>query len=298
MTLGANVFVEAKRTIDTDIPNVIYPDANSNLVCDNVVITDREAFFCPKEIKAKNLSYTREFKAGNNTVCLPFALSKELNSSISYICTYDSEEDGTFWFTSKATGVAANTPVLLVTKEACSLDLTDVNIPVGITPDDQKVKGSGANGSLSYGVFKLTARDEILGAANGEKVYGLSGDKFQPATQSANFPSFRMVLCSATKANAASAAPRQIRVRDEQGREINIGGGTSAIEEVSADAPAFSVKGGVGEIIIISESNYGKVEVYALDGRVAAIADVTEGTTSVNVQHGLYIVMGKKVIVK
>ncbi len=298
ITLGANVFVEAMNTLTTKIPNVIYPDAAGNIMCDNVMITDREAFFCPKEIKAKNVTYNRTFTKGSNTVCLPFPVSADLNENISYVCTYDSEEDNYFWFTSASGEIEANTPMLLVANNDFELNLEDITIPVSATPSDQKVKGKETDGSTSYGTFKFCSRNEILGAANGEKVYGLSGDKFQPATASANFPSFRMVICSATKASATGNAPRRIGIRDEQGKEINIDGIVTGIDEVEATAAALDIRGGHGEIIITSETELGQVEVYALDGRLAAVANVVEGTTSVNVANGLYIVMGKKVVVK
>lgn len=304
LTLGKNVFAVAKNTLSTAIANVIYPDADDNMVCDNVVIEDKEAFYNPIDFKAKSLTYNREFKEGNNTVCLPFPLKKSLNENIEAVSTYDTEEVDskgvpTFWFTVKMSGeIEANTPVLLTAKTAFTLSLTDVELAVSDTPSDQRVMVADTKtGGASFGTFKLIGRDEVLGAANAEKVYGLSGTKFQPASSTASFPAFRMVVCSATKATSASA-PRRIGFRDEMGKEINIGGGTTAIEDINADATEFSVKGGVGELTITAEADYGKVEIYSLDGRVAAVANVAAGTTSVSLQHGLYIVMGKKVVVK
>lgn len=304
LTLGKNVFAVAKNTLSTAIANVIYPDADDNMVCDNVVIEDKVAFYNPIDFKAKSLTYNREFKEGNNTVCLPFPLKKSLNENIEAVSTYDTEEVDskgvpTFWFTVKMSGeIEANTPVLLTAKTAFTLSLTDVELAVSDTPSDQRVMVADTKtGGASFGTFKLIGRDEVLGAANAEKVYGLSGSKFQPASSTASFPAFRMVVCSATKATSASA-PRRIGFRDEMGKEINIGGGTTAIEDINADATEFSVKGGVGELTITAEADYGKVEIYSLDGRVAAVANVAAGTTSVSLQHGLYIVMGKKVVVK
>ncbi len=297
LTLGANEFAVAKNTISTEIANVIYPDANENMVSDKVVITDKKAFFAPVAFEAATLSYDRTFAADNSTVILPFPVKKsDMPEGVTAVSTYDSEEDNIFWFTVKTSEIEANTPMLLsVDKE---VQLTFENVNVAQTPADQYKFANGSDESKSFGTFKtLIGRDEVLGAANAARVYGLTGGKFQPATSAAQFPAFRMVICSANKATPDSA-PRRIGFKDEQGKEINIGGGTTAIEDVEADAAELTVKGGVGELTITAGADYGKVEIYALDGRVAAVANVTEGVTSVSLQNGLYIVMGKKVVVK
>ena len=95
---------------------------------------------------------------------------------------------------------------------------------------------------------------------------------------------------------AAQAAPRGIGIVDEKGVEIT--GDLSGIGSVNADASSLTIAGGQGEIIITSDADYGKVEIYAVDGKLAAVANVIVGTTTVDVQKGLYIVMGKKVLVK
>ena len=298
-TIKENIFTES-ATSDLDGIDNVYYKSGANYVSKNIKITDKENFYCPAEIKINAGSYTRALKASYNAVCLPFELTADMSESIAYICEYDSEEGGKFWFTSVEGAIAPNTPALLVGKggvEPFTLNIAGKTLMP--TPPAQKVEGgTGNDNSRSYGTFKKMGRDEILGASQGYRIYGLTGEKFQAAGDKASFPAFRMAIASANVSREGEAAPRRIGIRDEQGREITIGGGESAIEDVEAAASGLSIKGGVGELIITSEANYGKVDVYALDGRLAAVANVTEGTTSVSLQSGLYIVMGKKVIVK
>lgn len=304
VAVGANVFVKSQTNDLAGINNVFYEDENGNYVSDVVVITDKTNFYCPAEITPTSLSYTRTFGTGYNAVCLPFDIDESTFSGDAYVCTYDAEENGKFWFTSVAGTIPANTPALVLGKEGVtSISLNTSGLTLKATPADQVQQGKGdGDNSQSYGTFKTLNAGEFKGQHNAGGVYGLSGNMFQPAGDKANFPAFRMIVWTKTAVNTQSdnaPAPRKIGVRDEMGREITIGGGTSAIEDVKADeAPAFSIKGGVGELTITSENELGKVEVYALDGRLAAVANVTEGTTSVSLQSGLYIVMGKKVIVK
>ncbi|MDE7407926.1 MAG: hypothetical protein K2M76_05845, partial [Muribaculaceae bacterium] len=70
------------------------------------------------------------------------------------------------------------------------------------------------------------------------------------------------------------------------------------IDNVELEGAMLDVVGAQGEIIITTEADYGKVEIYTVNGSVATVANVMAGTTTVNVPSGIYIVMGKKVMVK
>lgn len=298
-TLDQNVFAVSTNAIlfaegenEVKVVNLIYP-SGKNYYCDNVELTDKVNFYSPLNFTAKNLYYNRAFKQGYNTVCLPFPVNANSYGKIEYVCKYDKETPEKFWFTAIEGNIEANTPVLLVTTdEFTGLELTDYTFA-----KTNKQVFQDPNGSDSWGTYKQAKRDEFGGASNGDKVYGLNGDKFQAASANALFTPFRMVL-SSTSASSSNAPMRSIGIRDEQGKEIHIGGIVTGIEDVDGDMVSLDIRGGHGEIIITSETELGQVEVYALDGRLAAIANVVEGTTSVNVANGLYIVMGKKVVVK
>lgn len=313
VTVPVNAFIKSETTDLTGINNVYANQKNSEgedyWVSEKVVITDKNAFYCPVQIDAKEVEYTRTIKEGYNVACLPFELSVEDCSDLSYVCTYQKEDQSTFWFTA-VNKAEANKPLLLVGNEGAAeltINLNKAQNIIEATPNTNQIIEGGADGekTKSYGLFRTTLASEIRGGSETAKVYGLNNNgKFQAAMSDPNgtdvkFSPFRMVIWSALNLSPEQAnAPRRIGILDENGKEINIGGIVTGIDEVESSAAALDIRGGHGEIIITSETELGQVEVYALDGRLAAIANVDEGTTSVNVANGLYIVMGKKVIVK
>lgn len=274
------------------IANLIY-DTNK---CKNVVIEDKVDFYAPFDITTTGtVTVQRTFTSGYNTVCLPFELNASYAAGIQYLCTYDTETPEKFWFTKREGAIAANTPVLMVNTSDVTL-----NIPAGTIikkTENQivEITGQTSEQSKSFGTLKLTGVDEFVGNYNSYKIYGLKGNKFVGAGEGASFPAFRSVISSAV-ATASEQAPRRIGIRDEKG--IVIVDDEAGIENVAAEATSLEVTSAQGEIIINSEADYGEVAIYTLDGRVAAVANVMVGTTTVSVERGIYIVMGKKVMVK
>lgn len=294
-TIPANRFAKSQDTGLEEYNNMIYDG-----VCQKAVLTDRNAFYCPENIEVKEVEYARIFKKGMNAVCLPFELKKELNENIDALCRYDKETTDKFWFKRYAEPMAPNTPVLLIAKEDFTLSFTG-SVFMDKTPDDQIVKDEGdlEDPSKSYGLLKKANSTEFQEGATGyHKIYGLKNGTFAPAANNTvEFPAFRMVVYSNNTTEAGvNAAPRHIGILDEKGVEIT--GEYTDVESIYTEASGITVTAGAGEINITSDADYGKVPVYTMDGKVAAMADVTAGTTTVSVQSGLYIVMGKKVIVK
>ena len=284
--------------------NVYYGTAG-NYKCDNVNIVDKaqEAngnsipFYAPVDMNVKAVSYNRTFKEGYNSVCLPFDFKKV--AGVTSLCTYDSETPEKFFFQIQSNAIPANTPFLLIAENAIELTEPIKDVTIKATPAKMFVSFEGHTANdLSFGTFDRLNATNFDGAQDGYKIYGLNGQKFQAAGPNNTFAAFRMAIRSelVTTQSEADNAPRRIAILDERG--IEIGSGLEGIEGVESDATSFSVATGVGEIIFTSEADYGKVEVYSLDGRVAAVADVMVGTSTVNVAKGVYIVMGKKVMVK
>lgn len=297
ITLEPNAFIKSESADIEGMENVII---NGN-ECANVVITDKKPFFAPFEIQAENVTYNRTFTPGFNTVCLPFNLSKDLDSNIGGVFEYDAETAEKFWFTMIDGSIPANTPALLNTTAGFN-DLILNNITIAATPKTQLTEGGSANDGLSksHGTFKSVNAGQFLGQSQAEKVYGLKAGSstFEPAGANANFPAFRMVISSELAAqNNTLRTPRQLGIRDSKGIEIT-DQFTTGIESVQADASSLNVTTGVNEIIISSEADYGKVNIHSIDGKLVTVANVTAGTTTVNVNSGIYIVLGKKVMVK
>lgn len=297
ITLEPNAFIKSESADIEGMDNVII---NGN-ECASVVITDKKPFFAPFEIQAENVTYNRTFTPGFNTVCLPFNLSKDLDSNIGGVFEYDAETAEKFWFTMIDGSIPANTPALLNTTAGFN-DLILNNITIAATPTTQLTEGGSANDGLSksHGTFKSVNAGEFLGQSQANKVYGLKvgTSTFEPAGANANFPAFRMVISSELAAqNNTLRTPRQLGIRDSKGIEIT-DQFTTGIESVQADASSLNVTTGVNEIIITSEADYGKVNIHSIDGKLVTVANVTAGTTTVNVNSGIYIVLGKKVMVK
>ena len=301
ISLPVNRFAKSATADLTGVNNIFY---GVNNTCDNVVITDGGKlpnsdnevldFYAPVDIQTANMTYTRKFNKGYNTVCLPFELTADAN--IKALCEYESETPDKLYFTKIEGTIPANTPVLLVANSDFSFE----NKPATIKKTtDMIIVGKGpGNSSESYGFLKKTGRGEFEGDSQGYRVLGLKGQSFMAAAEGATFPAFRMVVTGSPAAVAASKAPRAIGILDEKGVEIT--DLLTGVQTVAADEEelTFDIVAGQGEIIFTSFEDFGKVEIYTLDGKVAAVANVTEGTTSVNVQKGLYIVMGKKFVVK
>lgn len=297
ITLEPNAFIKSESADIEGMDNVII---NGN-ECASVVITDKKPFFAPFEIQAENVTYNRTFTPGFNTVCLPFNLSKDLDSNIGGVFEYDAETAEKFWFTMIDGSIPANTPALLNTTAGFN-DLILNNITIAATPKTQLTEGGSANDGLSksHGTFKSVNAGQFLGQSQANKVYGLKvgTSTFEPAGANANFPAFRMVISSELAAqNNTLRTPRQLGIRDSKGIEIT-DQFTTGIESVQADASSLNVTTGVNEIIITSEADYGKVNIHSIDGKLVTVANVTAGTTTVNVNSGIYIVLGKKVMVK
>ena len=305
-SLPVNTFAQSADDdiAGSEVANVYYGTNND---CDKVIVTDATNFMCPVDIVTSNVEYTRKFKAGYNAACLPFALDYAANKdNILSICTYDQEDADRFWFTKNDGPIAAYTPVLIVGKsgaDAFTLNMSDLETPVTIaktnTSNAYYVGAGTTEEGISYGTYKATNYEQFEGAKNGYKIYGLQAGQFVYAgANTPDFPAFRMVISSSfvKTPEQASNMPRRIGIRNANG--VDITDETSGIATPSADATSFSVVGGQGEIKITSEADYGDVAIYSLDGKMIKVANVMAGTTSVNLQQGVYIVLGKKVMVK
>lgn len=284
--------------------NLIFSDGT----CEEVVINDKSAtsFYCPEDITAGAVTLDRQFSEGQNVVCLPFELNYGLSDKIAALCKYDKETPTKFWFKKVAESIPANTPVLLVSTEGSGSFTFDSEALKGIslkkTDSTQLVmdEGDAEEPSKCYGLFKKATREEFQGGASeSHKVYGFTKKgTFSPAGEGINLPAFRIAIYSDIATQTGElAAPRRIGILDEKGVEIT-DDLTTGVESVSSETSGLSVAAGSGEIIITSDADYGRVAVYTLDGRVATVAEVMAGTTTVGIESGLYIVMGKKVLVK
>ncbi len=294
VVIPTNMFAKSETTDLTGIANIFFDDNT----CANVVIEDRVQFYCPVDLVAENLTFNRTFKSGYNVVCVPFELNGDLNTAITSVCTYDKETAEKFWFKKVAESIPANTPALLVANAEFKFEnLSNVTIK---KTDSQIImdEGDANDPSKCYGILKSATREEFKGGASeAYKIYGLKGGEFVSAGEGSTYPAFRSVIYSEIAQSSKMAAPRRIGIIDAKGIDIT-DELMSGIENVTTGDSSLNVAAGQGEIIITSNADFGKVAIYSLDGKTVAVADVIAGTTTVNVQSGIYVVMGKKVMIK
>lgn len=305
-TIEANAFMVTETSdfaTDSGFENVIYYNASKNAVCDKVNLSDKKDFYCPIQFTAASLSYERTFAAGYNSICLPFDVTAATFSNVKALCSYHSQTNSSLRF-NIVDKIEANTPGLIYLEEEYNFT-NQSDVTMNATPA-QKIEVRSVvenDNSLMFGVYQLSPVS-ASSYADGS-YYGLApnsdntGYHFAKAGQGAKFPAFRMAIyCPAGTSTVAMHAPsRSIMIVDEDGEDI-----TDSIEGIKADkageSSSLDIRGGYGEITIISDADFGKVEVYTIEGRVAATVNVKAGTNSVNVAGGVYIVNGNKVMVK
>ncbi len=293
--IPANRFAKSETYDLKGVANVFYADNT----CDQVEITDdKKSFYCPVEISAKSVNYNRAFVAGRNAVCLPFELNSDIKG-VQSLATYDSETAEKFFFTKKLGSIAAYTPILLSAANEFSLTALE-NVVIKPTPAEMIVcdEGNLEDPSKSYGLLKAATRDEIAGASKAHLVFGLSkdGSTFVRLKEGANFPALRMIVFSGMNADTNTTRSGEEVSLDEKEIVIVDEDKTTVVNEVASSK--LTVVGGRGEIVITSNADCGNVDIYNMEGRLVTKAEVVAGTTNVEVPAGLYIVMGKKVMVK
>lgn len=293
--VNENMFAQCATTdiAGKGIANVFYGTDNT---CDLVNIADKVNFYAPVDINALEVKYGRTLAANSdNTLTLPFEVNPA-NYGKDQICTFDDYAANKFYFTVNTSTIGANTPILWKTTAERTLNFGKKTIKA--TPESMIVAGAEGKtpGNQSFGLFKNANAGEVNGQSVEANIWVLAEGEFKAVnvtSEKVTIPAFRSVVYAPT-ANIANAC--QIVLVDEDGNII-AEGGSSAVENVAAEA-GLNVAGVQGGINIYSEADYGKVEVYSINGGVAAVADVVAGTTTVELQKGVYVVMGKKVLVK
>lgn len=293
--IPANRFAKSETYDLTGVNNVFYNDNT----CKSAVITDKETFFVPADIQVESLTYDRQFRQGQSVVCLPFDIDKDKFQAIDYVAKYEMETPERFWFKKVAGVVSANTPLLMGTNDTFSFG-TMSNVTLKETEEFIITdEGDRTDPSKAIGILKKANLEELAGATKADYIFGLKDNgMFQRAGATAVFPAMRMYLCSNT-----GRSPQQVRSEssvnnnpDEKGIGFIDDDTTLGVDNV--EATGLTVTGKQGEIEFTSESDYNKVGIYNVAGSLVAVADVKVGTTTVEVPAGLYIVMGKKVLVK
>ena len=118
---NSNILVYTDEAYMAD--NVIYKTDNKEkpLVCANLVLDENKSYMVNEDFNAEKVTLKRPVKSGNNTMCLPFWVSKEDMKAAS-IATYkeivDKEDNNSVVTFEKADHIEANVPFVANYNEA------------------------------------------------------------------------------------------------------------------------------------------------------------------------------------
>lgn len=312
-----NAFIYIK---DADAPaGITTTNVVANGVCENAEIvegTGKAEFYIPTNFTAKNLSYARSLNSDVATVCLPFALTADLQASINdklgegnqmyyYTCNSIDENTNTVWFGLK-TAVEANTPSVLAFTPGCKPGnifdgLENVEFVSTVGADLAVIPSAGNDQAKRFrGNYKagqsLAMLTEVAGGIGGY-VYGFKDGRLVKLADNAivnQFRSFVVYNKDLTQNNQTANGELRARFVDMDGNEMM----PTAIEKVSKDnAGDFKVVGGNGAIEV-STSKACDVKIYTVGGSLVNTVRVEAGNTTLPLNAGLYIVNKNKVVVK
>lgn len=274
--------------------------------CSNAVITDNGdnmGVFILKDFTAATVSYNRLVNTDIASVCFPFTVSYDVmkEKGVKNVMQFNGVEaaTGIYWFKYMTGSLMANQPYLVSFDDAPNANVFDgiQNVKFSATPNvilyELAPEVDNTVGGNLRGTFVQTTASVL--AASQYDIYGYSsatGD-FVKMTDKTVFGVCRAYVRSPRTASAAKSFA--LRFLDENGNVVD--GGATGIGSVEAGADSFSVKGG-DNAININAGKAQKVNVYTVGGKLVKSSMVEAGSTSISVAAGIYIVNGKKVVVK
>ena len=298
-TLAANEFliIESENT-NTDITeqNVIEL-ASAGYVCNNCYLTDALEFYSPVKFVAAKLNYTRTFSADVwSSLVLPFdANATVLNKiGVSRVNEFGSFDNGNVTFVA-ASEIKAYQPYIIKTVSSGAVFANIENAVFEKSPSTD-LHNLGSNGYF-YGNLSTRQTVPVLSNNGVYRVYGFnSKNQMARGSETAYFSTFRCYLLAKESEFTSSSANSKVRVQflDKYGDVID-SDATTDIDIVKSNN--ISVVGGNNEIIVNSDKVQ-SVSVYTTNGKLVQVADIAEGENVISVNPGMYIVNGKKVIVK
>jgi hypothetical protein len=298
-TLAANEFliIESENT-NTDITeqNVIEL-ASAGYVCNNCYLTDASEFYSPVKFVAAKLNYTRTFSADVwSSLVLPFdANTTVLNKiGVSRVNEFGSFDNGNVTFVA-ASEIKAYQPYIIKTVSSGAVFANIENAVFEKSPSTD-LHNLGSNGYF-YGNLSTRQTVPVLSNNGVYRVYGFnSKNQMARGSETAYFSTFRCYLLAKESEFTSSSANSKVRVQflDKYGDVID-SDATTDVDIVKSNN--ISVVGGNNEIIVNSDKEQ-SVSVYTTNGNLVQVADIAEGENVISVNPGMYIVNGKKVIVK
>ena len=262
--------------------DVIISGTFTRLPIENLVILDTEtAFAVDEEMKCETVTYTRHFDDTEwQALYVPFEIpvTEEFLADfevadLNNVHQYDRDDDGVtdetvieaFKMTSGM--LEANYPYLIRAKEAGEKSITVTDAALYAT-EENSIDCSSVRDKFTFtGTYSCLSSAEL---PQGEGYYTLIEGEWQPVTEDVSLGAFRFYLKVDSRSGAPAAEARSIRMRiiGENGEDDSTG-----IDNLE------------------STDNDGKTTViYDLQGRKVLNTEI--------VQEGVYIINGKKVVIK
>lgn len=245
--------------VDAEETNLTGDNVVKGTECDNLVLTDGLTFNAPEGFTATNVTFNREFKAGNlSTVVLPFSFeTANVNGTVYKL---ESVDDGVLSFKSVEGTAEANVPYLVQT-EGDNLFKTETpkNVIVAQTPEtvENRIAGTGVTHVGNFGeTMEITSGDQT------SWWYGYNKNG------------------SFVKVNSGTIKPFRTAIKS-----------TSATTQNSF---ALKLDGTVTGILNLENPN-AKVDVYTISG-VCVRKNVPAASALNGLSRGVYIVGGQKVV--
>lgn len=212
----SNVLVFADEAYNAD--NIV---ANGN--CANLVLTNAQSFATPENFDAANVSITRQVYAGNNTLCLPFYVSKD-DLGAEAIATFtgiETKDVCTNINFAKTTNVGANIPFIAQFDEAKeTLTFTDKGVVTTPAEMGNPFTGTYTPGSAT-GKYGLNAEGYFQKGGANAKINAFSAYLTLTEAQEAK-PILLAIGSEVTGINAATIANgnETVKVYNLQGRLV------------------------------------------------------------------------------
>ncbi|MBR6196254.1 MAG: hypothetical protein IKQ72_01490 [Bacteroidaceae bacterium] len=270
--VGPNCLLFLPEGISASGNNVV-TFKNGVRTCENLTLERANGFpfFSPYNFVAENVSITN-YNIGANIVglILPFEYS---NDNVK-LATYTGFSNGALNFDNTVTTIPANTPFVARKKDdVADQPLSAKNVTIASTPTT--VSDFPADGWLMNGTY-LTVTNNGTDCS----IYGFSKNVLKKV-EGATFKPFSAYFVH-NKANGASEANVRFLVNDDD------------ITGLDSVLSLSSVSAGNG-VINVTASN-SNVVVASVNGAVL-FDGVVNGTKTIKVQPGVYVVNGKKVVV-
>ncbi|MCR4700635.1 MAG: T9SS type A sorting domain-containing protein [Bacteroidaceae bacterium] len=298
-TLSPNEFlvIESANTNSAITEKNVIEKISENYVCNECYITDAKEFYAPVTFVASNLTYTRSFSTDVwSSLVLPFSLNTTVlnNKGVSRVNEFGSFDGGNVTFIA-ASEIEAYKPYIIKTTTSGAIFSNISNVKVAKSGSTNLTK-LGSNGYF-YGNLGTRRTVPTLSNNGMYRVYGFNkNNQMARGSESAYFDAFRCYLIAKESEFTSSSANSKVRVQflDKYGDVID-SDATTDVDIVKSNN--ISVVGGNNEIIVNSDKEQ-SVSVYTTNGKLVQVADIAEGENVISVNPGMYIVNGKKVIVK